>query len=102
MKGDAYALVIGCAAACTAVKLVGPIVLGGRPLPGAFSRLVALLAPALLAALVVTETFSHEREVVVDASAAGVAAGGLTAWRTRSEVAAVLVAAAVAGGVRAL
>jgi hypothetical protein len=38
---------------------------------------VALLAPALLAALVVTETFGGNRSLVIDERAIGVAVAGL-------------------------
>jgi hypothetical protein len=45
-------LLIGGSALVTAlIKAVGPVALGGRDLPLAFSRVIALMAPALLAAL---------------------------------------------------
>jgi branched-subunit amino acid transport protein len=78
------------------------VALGGRELPGWFTGVVVLLAPALLAALVVTQALSHGHHLSVDARTAGVAAGGLVAWRSGSLIACVLVAAGVAGGLRAL
>ena len=35
-----------------AIKSIGPVLLGGRPLPDGVSRVIELLAPALLGALV--------------------------------------------------
>ena len=35
-----------------AIKAIGPVLLGGRPLPESLSRVIELLAPALLGALV--------------------------------------------------
>ena len=40
------------------IKSVGPIALGGRELPAWFANVVALMAPALLAALVVTSALA--------------------------------------------
>jgi hypothetical protein len=96
------ALIAGCALGTAAIKAAGPVALGGRELPGWFSAVVVLLAPALLAALVVTQTLADGHRLSVDASTAGVAAGGLVAWRLGSIVACVFVAAGVTAGLRAL
>jgi branched-subunit amino acid transport protein len=96
------ALVLGTAAATTAIKVAGPVLLGGRDMPAAFAAVVALLAPALLAALVVTDTLASGRHLGVGLQSAGVAAGGLVAWRTRSLIGAVVVAAALTAALRAL
>ena len=61
-----------------------------------------LLAPALLAALVATQALADGDQLKVGADTAGVAAGGLVAWRTGSIVACVLVAPAVTAALRAL
>jgi uncharacterized membrane protein len=50
---------------------------GGRELPPRVVAVIALLAPALLAALVVTETFGEDRHLVIDERAIGVAVAGL-------------------------
>jgi branched-subunit amino acid transport protein len=39
-----------------ATRAAGPVLLGGRELPAAFRGVVALVAPSLLAALVVVQT----------------------------------------------
>ena len=65
----------GLCAATAAIKAFGPLAFGGRTLPRVLERVIPLLAPALLAALVVTETFaSDHRSLVVDARSGGVAA----------------------------
>jgi branched-subunit amino acid transport protein len=98
----AWALIGGCAAVTFAIKAAGPIALGGRDLPPWFSRVVALLAPALLSALVVTQALADDEEVAIGADTAGVAAAGLLLWRGASIVVGVLVAALVTAGLRAL
>ena len=86
-----------------AIKVSPPILLGGRPLPERLTAVIALLAPALLAALVLVETVGGpDHQVTVDARAAGVAAAfGVLATR-RSLIVAVFAAAAVTALVRAL
>lgn len=96
------AVIAGCALATAAIKAVGPITLGGRELPGWFSSVVMLLAPALLAALVVTQAFADGDRLAVGPETAGVAAGGLVFWRTEWIIGCVVVAAGVTAAVRAL
>jgi branched-subunit amino acid transport protein len=60
------------------------------------------LAPALLAALVVTSLFADGRELGVGADSVGVLAGGVLLWRGRSLVLAVLVAVVVTAALRAV
>jgi hypothetical protein len=66
-------LMIGALALATAaMKLAGPLSLGGRPLPAHALNIVELLASALLAALVVVETLGKDRSLTLDARAVGV------------------------------
>ncbi len=58
--------------ASAAIKAAGPILVGGRELPPRVSAVIALLAPALLAALVVTETFGDDGHLLLDERALGV------------------------------
>ncbi len=95
-------VIAGCALVTFAIKAVGPVALGGRELPAWFIGVVGLLAPALLAALVATQALADGERLAIGADTAGVAAGGLVAWRTGSIVACVIVAAAVTAGLRAL
>ena len=71
-----------------------------RPTPR-FIALTALLPPALLAALVVVQTLADGTSLVIDPRLAGVAAGGLVAWRRAPFVVVVVVAAAVTATLRA-
>jgi hypothetical protein len=56
---------------------------------------VELLAPALLAALVVTQTFAEGRSLALDERLVGVAVAAVALWR-KAPVLAVIVAAAAA------
>jgi branched chain amino acid efflux pump len=60
------------ALASATIKAAGPVLVGGRELPQRALSVIALLAPALLAALVVTETFGGDRHLVLDERAVGV------------------------------
>jgi branched-subunit amino acid transport protein len=62
------------AAATISLKAVGPVLLGGKPLPRHLTGVVALLAPALLAALVVTQVVGGDEEIVLDARLVGLGA----------------------------
>ena len=95
-------LIGGAALVTAAIKAAGPVALGGRELPAAFTGVIALMAPALLAALVVTSALADRDEWAIGADTAGVAAGGLVVWRSGSIIACVLVAAGVTAGLRAL
>jgi branched-subunit amino acid transport protein len=95
-------LIAGCALVTAAIKAAGPVALGGRELPQRFVTVVTLLAPALLAALVATQALADGRHLAIGTDTAGVAAGGLVAWRTGSIIGCVLVAAGVTAGLRAL
>jgi branched-subunit amino acid transport protein len=88
-----WVLVAGVGAATIAIKALGPVLLGGRPLPERVASVVRLLAPAVLAALVMTQTFADGRSLVLDARVLGVAAAGV-ALRLRAPVLLVIVAAA--------
>lgn len=82
-------------------KGAGPVVLGGRPLPPRLSRVVALLAPALLAALIAVQTFGAERRLVVDARLAGVGAAAVALALRVPLLGAVVLASVVTALVRA-
>lgn len=85
------------------IRAAGPVALGGRELPARVTAVVALLAPALLAALVITETFGGaDGDFTVDERVLGlVGAGGVLALRGGILVA-MAVAMAVTAGSRAL
>jgi hypothetical protein len=85
-------------AATIALKGAGPVAFAGRPLPRPVLAVMPLLAPCLLAALVVGQTMADGRALVVDARLAGVAAAAV-ALALRAPLLVVLGAAA---GVAAL
>jgi hypothetical protein len=89
-----WVTIAALALATAALKLVGPLALGGRPLRAEAFNVVELLASALLAALVVVETFGNGRSLVVDARLAGVAFAAVALWR-RAPMTVVVVGAAV-------
>jgi len=86
-------LVVG--ASTVAFKATGPVLLGGRTLPQAIGGIVVLLAPVLLAALVVTQTVGGDNELALDARLAGVGAGTV-AIAARAPLPMVVVIAAAA------
>lgn len=87
-------LVIGVVGVVTVLfKASGPVVLGRRELPPRALALVEVLAPAMLAALVVTQAVGGDRAIVIDERLAGVAAAGV-AIRLRAPLLLVAVVAA--------
>ncbi len=76
------------------IKALGPVVLGGRPLPGRLTGVVELLAPAVLSALVAVQAFGAERALVLDERLFGLAAAGIALWRKAPMLVVVVVAAA--------
>lgn len=95
-----WALVVLTGAFTIALKGAGPALLGGEPLPDQAQRLVALLAPTLLAALVATQVFAEGQRLVVDARLAGVAAAAVALWLRMPVLAVVVIAAAMTAAVR--
>jgi branched-subunit amino acid transport protein len=88
--------------ATIALKAAGPILAAGRELPEGASRVVDLLAPALLAALVATQAFATDEELVLDERAAGLLAGGVAILVRAPLLVVVVAAAATAAGLRAI
>jgi branched-subunit amino acid transport protein len=102
MSGELWVLIAGCALVTFAIKAAGPVTLGGRDLPPRFSAVVVLMAPALLAALVVTQALADGEHLHVGADTAGVAAAGVMVWRGGSVLPAVALAVALTAALRAL
>jgi branched chain amino acid efflux pump len=90
-----WTTVILVGAATVVLKSAGPVLLGGRALPAWLNGVVELLAPALLAALVVTQTVGGDEEIVLDARLVGVGAGAV-ALLLRAPILVVVVVAAAA------
>ncbi|HEY9556972.1 MAG TPA: AzlD domain-containing protein [Acidimicrobiales bacterium] len=90
------------AAGAYAFKVLGLVVLGGRRLPPPLERCLALIPAALLAALVVKDTFSVGQHLQVDARAAGIAAAVIAAWRNAPLIVVIVLGAGVTAAVRAI
>jgi branched-subunit amino acid transport protein len=93
-------LVVG--AATIAIKAAGPVLAGERELPVGASRVLGLLAPALLAALVATQAFASDESLVVDERGAGLAVAAVAVLLRAPLLVVVVLAAATAAGLRAL
>jgi branched-subunit amino acid transport protein len=70
----AWQTLIAVGAGTVVLKAVGPVGVSGRRLPPRVGELLEMVAPAILAALVVTETFASGRHLVADARLAGLGA----------------------------
>ena len=97
-----WTVVAAVGAGTIALKAIGPVGLGGRQLPARFGELVELLAPALLAALVVTQAVAGDRRLVFDARLLGLAAAALAIRLRAPLLLVVVVAAAVTAVARAV
>ena len=103
MNATVWITVAGLTVGTAAIKAVGPLVFGGRDLPGVLARIIPRLPPALLAALVLTDTFSGaHRSLVVDARAGGLVAAALALALRLPLIAVVVLAAATTAVLRAL
>lgn len=102
MTAELWTVIAGCAAVTFAIKAAGPVALGGRDLAPSFTRVIVLMAPALLAAFVVTQALADGERLQVGADTAGVAAAGVVVWRGGSVLPAVVAAVAVTAALRAL
>ena len=96
------AVILGTSLVTFTIKATGPVLSGGRELPEALRNVLVLLAPALLAALVVVSALADGKTITADAETAGVAVSGLVYYRTKSIVWCVRSAALVTAGIRAL
>lgn len=95
-----WTLVLSLAGAAYLFKVLGLVVLGGRRLPAVVDRCTALIPAALLAALVVKDTFSVGQHLQVDARVAGIAAAVVAAWRKAPLLVVIVVGAATTAVLR--
>jgi branched chain amino acid efflux pump len=84
--------------ATIAFKAAGPVVIGRRELPPRVQSFVELLAPVMLVALVVTQTFGGDQEI--DARVVGVGAGAVAIVLRAHIIVAMAIAALVTALVR--
>ena len=92
---NAWLIVIVVALGTIAIKASGPVLLGGRTLPPRVGAVVTLLAPALLAALVVNASVSSGSQLVADARLIGLGAA-VMALAVRAPILVVVLVAAAA------
>jgi branched-subunit amino acid transport protein len=62
------------------MKTLGPVLAGGRQPPAPLTRVIALVAPALISALIVTGTFTQGQQLIIDARAVGVGVAAVALW----------------------
>jgi branched-subunit amino acid transport protein len=98
MTATVWWTIAGCTVVTALIMAAGPVALGGRDVPPRLIGVITLMAPVLLAALVLTSTFAVENHWQVDAHTLGVAAGGVILVRRGP----LMLAVAVAVGVTAL
>jgi len=95
-----WTLVFVLAAGAYAFKVTGLVILGGRTLPPVVDRCLALIPAAVITALVMKDTFSTGRELVLDARAIGIAVAVVAAWRRVPLIAVIVLGAAATALVR--
>jgi len=92
-----WVVILVTAVATAAIKAAGPVLLGGRRLPERLTAVVSMLAPALLAGLIVTQMLGHEGRLTLDERLLGMAVAGIAlVFRAHVLVAVVLAAVTVA------
>lgn len=96
-----WTVVVAVGAITIGIKALGPMLMGGKPLPPRLNAVVALLAPALLAALVAVNTLGTDRDLAIDARLPGVLAAAAAIALKAPVLVVVVVAALVTAGVRA-
>jgi branched-subunit amino acid transport protein len=74
-------------------KAAGPVLLAGRQLPARMTSAFELLAPSLLAALVVTQSVGGKEGIVLDARLVGLGAAVVAIWLRAPLIVVVVVAA---------
>jgi branched-subunit amino acid transport protein len=99
---EVWVTIVAVSAVNFAIKAAGPVLVGGRSLPDWLTQIIALLAPALLAALVLVDTFAKEQSLVIDARAAGLGVAAIGVLVRAPMLAIVVGAAAATALVRAL
>ncbi len=100
---DVWLTIALLAVTAAIIRASGPLALGGRDLGRGFASVIELLAPALLAALIVVQTVGGDDGIDPDERIAGVAAAGaVLTWRRNAMLWAIAVAALVTAGLRAV
>ncbi|MEQ1872903.1 MAG: AzlD domain-containing protein [Ilumatobacteraceae bacterium] len=96
-----WGFVLALALTAYGFKVLGLVLVGDRQLPAVLDRCLALIPAALIAALVVKDTFSIGQHLQLDARAAGVGAAVIAAWRKAPLIAVIVIGAGVTAAIRA-
>jgi branched chain amino acid efflux pump len=97
-----WVAIVAVTLANVAIKAAGPILAGGRELRPRVNAVIALLTPALLAALVVTETFGEDGHLALDERILGVGVAAIAIALRAPVLLAVVLAALVTALARLL
>ena len=98
-----WSLVFLLAAGAFAFKVLGLVIIGDRSLPAVLERCLGLIPAALIAAIVVHDTFGlGGQRLQIDARAAGVGAAVVLAWKRAPFILIIVAGAAITAIVRAL
>lgn len=97
-----WAFIFILAATAYGFKVLGLVLVGDRQLPPILDRCLALIPAALIAALVVKDTFSVGQHLQIDARVAGVGAAVIAAWRKAPLIAVIIIGAGVTAAIRAV
>jgi Branched-chain amino acid transport protein (AzlD) len=95
-----WVLIVVLALGTVLMKTLGPVLAGGRQPPARLTRVIALIAPALISALIVVGTFTQGQSLIIDARAAGLAVGAIALWFRVPAVLAMLLAVIVCAVLR--
>jgi branched-subunit amino acid transport protein len=95
-----WVVIVVVGVATMAFKASGPVLLGSRELPPRVTSVVEMLAPAMLAALVVTQAVGGDRAIVIDERLAGVLTGCIAIYLRAPIIVVMLVAGATAALIR--
>jgi branched chain amino acid efflux pump len=98
----ATVVLIGLATGTYGLKAAAPLLLSGRALPPVVARLTELLPAALLAALALVSSVTHDGAMVIDARLVGLAAAATALVARAPFIVVVIVAAAATALSRAL
>ncbi len=99
---ETWTMILVIGAVTMGIKAAGPVALGGRELPGRLVGVVAMLAPALLAALVATQTFAAGQRLTIDERAMGLAVAAVAVALRAPVLVVIVLAAAVTALARAI
>lgn len=97
-----WTLVLVLAVGAFGFKVLGLVIIGARSLPPVLERCLALIPAALIAALVVKDTFSVGQHLQIDARAAGVGAAVVATWEKAPLILVIVIGAGVTAAVRAV